>query len=102
MDIAEIERQPRVEKVKFAEGMLAVDIKDGRVILVPLTWYPRLLEATEAERANWLVFEDTDERDIIFWEEVDELIPVVALLTGIPSQESAQSFQNWLAERTPS
>jgi hypothetical protein len=72
---------------------------DGRTVLVPLEWYPRLLAATEAERAEWRVFEDSDGRDIIFWENLDELIPAVALLAGVPSRESSRSFERWLASR---
>lgn len=60
---AMIEVQPRVEKVEFTNDMLAVTTKDGRIVFVPLKWYPRLLNATEAERNDWRVFEDTDGRE---------------------------------------
>jgi len=99
MNIATIEKQPRVKNVAFTEDMLSVVIADGRALFVPLTWYPRLLNATPAERANWRVFEDSDERDVIFWENLDELIPVIALLSGVPSRESQRSFERWLTER---
>jgi hypothetical protein len=68
-------------------------------VLVPLAWYPRLLHSTEAERNDWRVLEDSDGRNIIFWEQLDELIPVIALLAGVPSRESSRSFENWLASR---
>ena len=45
------------------------------------------------------MFEDSDERDILFWEALDELIPVIALLAGTPSRESKRSLARWLAER---
>ncbi len=99
MSIATIELQPRVENVEFMGDLLSVSIEDGRTITVPLEWYPRLRHATEAERKNWSVFEDSDERDIIFWENIDELIPVIALLTGVSSRESERSFQRWLQGR---
>jgi hypothetical protein len=67
--------------------------------MAPKAWYPRLLYATDAERNDWRVFEDTDGRDVIFWEQLDELIPVVALLAGVPSRESKRSFERWLASR---
>lgn len=47
----------------------------------------------------WRVFEDSDERDIIYWEALDELIPVIALLAGVSSRESKRSLENWLAVR---
>jgi hypothetical protein len=100
MSTATIEVQPRVSEIAFTDDeMLSVRLIDGRIVLVPLGWYPRLAHASQAERLDWRVFEDSDERDIIFWEKLDELIPVIALLTGTPSRESKRSFDNWLAER---
>lgn len=99
MSIATIEIQPRAMKAEFVDDKLAVFIEDGRVVLAPLAWYPRLFHATEAERANWRVFEDSDGRDVILWEQLDELILVVALLAGVPSRESKRSLANWLAMR---
>lgn len=99
MSIATIDIQPRVSKVEFVDDKLSVSIEDGRVVFVPLSWYPRLFHATEEERNDWRVFEDSDGRDIIFWEQLDELIPVVAMLTGVPSRESERSFERWLNSR---
>lgn len=93
------EVQPRVETVEFSNEMLSVSLADGRVVLVPVNWYPRLFHASENERQQWRVFEDSDERDIIFWEQLDELIPVIALLAGVPSRESRRSLEQWLAGR---
>lgn len=91
--------QPRAETVEFSNGMLSVSLADGRVVLVPLDWYPRLFHASESERQQWRVFEDSDERDIVFWEQLDELIPVIALLAGVPSRESRRSLEQWLASK---
>ncbi len=99
MSIATIETQPRVKDVEFVDGKLAVTIEDGRTVIIPLNWYPRLVHATEAELNDWRVFEDVDGCDIIYWEHIDELIPVIALLAGVPSRESKRSFQRWLIER---
>ena len=99
MSIATIEIQPRVEVVEFADGMLSVRLVDGRIVLVPLEWYPRLHHASADERQSWRVFEDSDGRDIIFWEQLDELIPVIALLAGVPSRESRRSLEQWLASK---
>ncbi len=100
MSTATIDVQPRVSDVGISEdNMLSVHLVDGRIVLVPLDWYPRLVHATQEERQDWRLIEDSDERDIIFWESLDELIPVIALLTGTPSRESKRSFQSWLAKR---
>ncbi|MBI3959311.1 MAG: DUF2442 domain-containing protein [Chloroflexi bacterium] len=99
MTIATIEVQPRVAHVIFTRDKLSVEIADGRIVLIPLEWYPRLLDVTAAERADWRVMEDSDGRDIIFWEQLDELIPAIALLSGVRSRESQRSFDQWLAAR---
>jgi hypothetical protein len=99
MSTVTIDIQPRVRKIEFVDDKLSVAIEDGRIVLVPLAWYPRLLHATEEERNDWRVFEDSDGRDIIFWEQLDELIPAIALLAGVPSRESQRSFERWLDSR---
>ncbi len=99
MSIATIDVQPRVRNVEFSDKMFTVLIEDGRVVSVPIQWFPRLLNATAEEKNNWRVFQDSNGRDIIFWESLDELVPVVALLTGVPSRESKRSLERWLSER---
>lgn len=94
-----IEIQPRVETIEFRENHLAAKLKDGRTVAVPLPWYPRLADATKEELADWRVFEDSEGRDILFWENLDELIPVIALLVGVPSRESQRSVECWVKKR---
>jgi len=43
----------RVANVHCTEDTLAVDRMDGRTIIVPLAWYPRLLHATPEQRDRW-------------------------------------------------
>ena len=45
----------RVRDVHFTEDTLAVDLADGRTIIVPLAWYPRLQDATLEQRSRWKV-----------------------------------------------
>lgn len=100
MTTVTIEFEPKVEDVAFIEDKLYVSLADGRLIAIPLVWYPRLTHATPQEQTNWQIFSDSDGRDIIFWESLDELIPAVALIEGIPSRESPKSFNRWLQQRT--
>ena len=44
-----------VRDVHFSDDALAVDLLDGRTITVPLTWYPRLMNATPEQRSLWKV-----------------------------------------------
>lgn len=57
--------------------MLRVTLKDGRVIATPLEWYPRLVNATPEQRANFelgLVG--------IHWPDLDEDLSVSGMLKG--------------------
>lgn len=99
MSIATIDVQPRVKTVHFNNQMFSATLQDGRILSIPMNWYPRLEQASEEELGNWIIFEDTHKRDIIFWEDIDEMIPVIALLDGTPSRESQQSFARWLERR---
>ena len=68
---------PRARRVSFGEETLVVDLEDGRQIVVPLAWFPRLTEASEAERAHWRLIG----RGIgIHWPDLDEDIAVEGLL----------------------
>jgi hypothetical protein len=43
----------RVRDVGVDAGTPSVALMDGHTITVPLAWFPRLLDATPAERARW-------------------------------------------------
>jgi hypothetical protein len=74
----------RVADVRCDSERLIVDLADGRTIAVPLAWYPRLLNATPAERANW---EKAGGGLGIHWPDVDEDLSVAGLLSGAPAAE---------------
>lgn len=81
-------------KVSVTDDTLAVDLADGRTISVPLEWFPRLVHATPAERANWSI-----RTDGINWPDLDEDISVEGLLAGRTSGESQKSLKRWLGKR---
>jgi len=87
---------PTAESVSVSEDTLSVDLRDGRSILVPLTWYPRLANSSAKERANWRLI---GRGEGIHWEDLDEDISLLGLLEGRPSGESQASLQRWLASR---
>jgi len=83
--------------VSVTEDMLTVDLADGRRIAAPVTWYPRLANGSETERANWrLIGRGTG----IHWPDLDEDISVEGLLEGQRSGESKESIARWLESRT--
>jgi hypothetical protein len=89
---------PNAENVTITEDTLTVDLSDGRTISVPLTWFPRLIQARPEERNNWRLI---GQGQGIHWEDIDEDISVEGLLAGKPSGESQASFKKWLQGRTP-
>lgn len=66
------------KSVRFDDNSMWVDLADGRVISVPLAWFPRLLHATQQERER-VEFSPQG----LHWEELDEDISVAGLLAGI-------------------
>ncbi|MBV8454676.1 MAG: DUF2442 domain-containing protein, partial [Deltaproteobacteria bacterium] len=44
---------PTIARVIVTEDALSAELRDGRTISAPLGWFPRLLHATQRERANW-------------------------------------------------
>lgn len=56
---------------------LTVTLSDGRVVSAPLAWFPRLLEATARQRAQWELIGGGIG---LHWEAVDEDISVASLL----------------------
>ena len=41
------------KNVRVTTDTLIVELKDGRAVSVPISWYPRLSEGTPAERRRW-------------------------------------------------
>ena len=91
-----LEKEPVVVNVSIMDEKLTVDLDDGRSIVVPLEWYPRLIQASAQERNNWQLLGDGY---AIEWLEVDEHIGIEGLLAGRRSGESNKSFERWLASR---
>jgi len=78
----EIKPGERVKDVRFTEDTIAVDLIDGRTIIVPLAWYPRLLNATSEQLRNWRI---SGAGYGIHWPDLDEDLSTEGLLRGAPS-----------------
>lgn len=88
MSISALAADERVVDVDINEDELSVRMMDGRRISVPLVWYPRLLNATEAQRNNWQIVGGGDG---IHWEDVDEDLSTEGLLRGAPAPREQQA-----------
>lgn len=65
------------EKVHFDDDQMWVSLSDGRVIGVPLAWFPRLMDARAQERAKVEISTFG-----LHWPALDEDISVAGLLAG--------------------
>lgn len=86
--------QTEIAEVAVDDDSLTVDLADGRTIVTPILWYPRLAYATDCERQTFKV-----SRNVVFWPNLDEEISVRSMLLGRKSGESQQSLAKWLAQR---
>lgn len=98
MSSSEVEaRDALAVDIKVTDDSLSAELADGRTIVVPLAWYPRLLHATPDERDSWRLI---GAGRGIHWPELDEDLSVASLLAGRPSGESPASLKKWLANRS--
>ena len=69
MGILALAADERVTNVEVTDTTLSVTLMDGRTIIVPLAWYPRLLNASQSERNYWRI---EGGGYGIHWPEIDE------------------------------
>lgn len=72
----------RIKSVQVTDDMLVVSLADGRIVSVPLAWYPRLLHATASQRRRWQL---AGAGFGIHWPEIDEDLSVQGILAGLPA-----------------
>ena len=87
----------KIQKITTSDDALAVELADGRTIIVPLLWYPRLTHASPGERNHWRLLGGGEG---VHWPDLDEDISAENIVLGQPSAESQRSFKRWLEERT--
>ncbi len=86
----------RVRDVVVSERELSVAIMDGRTIVVPLSWYPRLANATPAQRWDW---ELAGAGCGIHWPQIDEDLSTEGLLLGNRAPAGSESWCSPLADQ---
>ena len=91
-------REVRAVDVKVTEDDLRVDLEDGRTLVIPLAWYPRLVHGSDVERNQWRL---VGRGHGIHWPALDEDISVEGLLAGRRSAETQESLTRWLEARVP-
>jgi hypothetical protein len=70
------------KSVNFDDEMMHVSLTDGRLISVPIIWFPLLRAATSEQRAN---YEIGGGGTSLHWPELDEDLSMAGLMAGIDS-----------------
>ena len=96
MNTLVLEVEPTAVSITVTNEKLIVDLEDGRTLVIPLEWYPRLAHGSSREQQNWQLLGDGY---AIEWPDLDEHIGIEGLLAGRRSGESKKSFQRWLSSR---
>lgn len=96
MNTLVLEVEPTAVSITVTDEKLVVDLADGRSLVIPLEWYPRLATGSIKEQQNWQLLGDGY---AIEWPDLDEHIGVEGLLAGKRSGESKKSFNRWLSSR---
>ena len=82
MSTSERASEPLAIGLEVTNDELIVSLADGRKLSVPIAWYPRLVNATPAQRRNWeLIGPGVG----FHWPDVDEDLSVEGMLRGAPA-----------------
>lgn len=76
----------KAKTVRFDQDSMWVELSDGRILGVPLAWFPRLLRGS-AEQRDQVAISSRG----LHWEELDEDISVDGLLAGRGDQARSRS-----------
>ncbi|MDE2899789.1 MAG: DUF2442 domain-containing protein [Chloroflexota bacterium] len=87
------DNEARAKGIEVSDTGLTVELVDGRMLTVPLEWYPRLVHATLEERCNWQLL---GEGLFVHFPDLDEDLRIGGLLEGKRSLEGSESFEMWL------
>ena len=66
------------KNVRFTDSHAMVELADGRIIGVPLHFFPLLEAASDEQRQNYRLGACD-----IYWEDIDDGIDVTAMLSGL-------------------
>ena len=73
------------KSVRFDDQMMHVDLTDGRVLGVPLAWFPILRSATPEQREKC---EIGGGGSGLHWPDLDEDLSIAGLMAGVDMQSA--------------
>jgi hypothetical protein len=78
--ISALRFDPDAVDVEIMDAALRIVLADGRELMAPLEWFPRLRDATPEQRGNWRLIGGGQG---IHWPDIDEDIAVATLLRTV-------------------
>ncbi len=78
------------QKIWIDEDYLWISLADGRPLATPLSYFPRLLNATKEQRDK---FEVSGGGRGIHWDDLDEDISIEGLILGVGDQTGSQKHK---------
>jgi hypothetical protein len=96
MSTLEADARPMALKIAVDDDFVTVDLSDGRQVRTPVMFYPRLANATTAERDRYELIGDGEG---VSWPLLDEDLSTESIVSGRKSAESQASFARWLEQR---
>jgi len=74
-----VETHALAENVEFTDNDMVVFLVDGRKVIIPIVWFPRLANATKSQLENYELLGDGEN---VYWSEIDEDLSAAGLLRG--------------------
>ncbi len=85
------------QRLGFTDTHVMIELADGRIIGVPLHFFPLLEAASDAERQNYHLGSSS-----VYWEDIDDGIDLTAMLSGLyleTTEEYKAHLKTLIAER---
>jgi hypothetical protein len=79
MSTLAVETHALAENVEFTDNDMVVFLVDGRKVIIPIVWFPRLANVTKSQLENYELLSDGEG---VHWPEIDEDLSVAGLLRG--------------------
>ena len=73
------------KSLTFDKDMMHVNFMDGRILSVPLMWFPRLRAATQKQRK---AYEIAGGGISLHWPELDEDLSLAGLMAGVDTRSA--------------
>lgn len=74
-------------RVRFDDASMWLDLSDGRILGVPLAWFPKLLQCDSAQREEVRITTRG-----LHWDTLDEDISIAGLLAGLGDLNAGKTF----------